>query len=403
MSQRLPTVQLKPGREKSAARGHQWLFSGALATSISGFAPGTLAEIVSASGSFVGRGYVNPKSDIAVRILTTQPDEAIDQAFFARRITRARDLRGYLRGVTDAYRLINAEGDFLPGVIVDSYAGVLVVQMHTAGMDRQTAPFVAALQETLQPRGIVLRNDVAVRKREGLTLADAQVVAGDVPDDLVISENGFRLAVDVTGGQKTGFYADQRDKRAALARYAGGLTGDAPILVNCYAYTGGFSIYAAAANSALRTINVDISAPAIEAAQRNMTLNDLDPARHEFVVADVPAFLQEARRDGKQYDGLILDPPAFAKTHNDVPQALAAYNRLNTTGMAILKPGGLLVTCSCSGSVSLDEFTLAVSQAALNAGRRIQLLETFRHGLDHPIALATPESAYLKVLFCRVE
>jgi 23S rRNA (cytosine1962-C5)-methyltransferase len=394
----LPVLTLKAHRDEAVARGHPWIFSRAIRDPKPDLAPGALVDVRDAAGAFVARGYYHPQTDIAVRVLTRDPDEPIDAAFLARRIRLARALRAPLERdpYTNAYRLINAEGDFLPGVIVDRYADVLVAQISTAGMERLAPDLVTALGEVMQPAGVVLRNDVSARAREGLARERTRLAWGDAPPLVEIRENGLRFTVDVWTGQKTGFFLDQRDKRQALRKYAAGAR-----VLNTFSYTGGFGIAAAVAGAAHVT-SVDQSGPVIAHAHEQFALNDLDPAAHEFLVGDAFAYLEKWAESDERFDIVILDPPAFAKTLQARPQALRAYRRLNLLGMRVLAPGGLLVTCSCSGSVSLDDFSAVVQEAAQRLSRTVQTAETFTHGLDHPVLLAMPEGGYLKALFCRI-
>ncbi len=394
----LPTASLKPRKEEILQGGHLWLFSGALQQPPRWIEPGGLVDVKSSTGQFVARGYYNPQTDIAIRILTREIDEAIDLDFFRRRVRSAAGLRQVFDpDNTNAYRLINAEGDGLPGLVVDRYAEILVVQVHTFGMERLRSLVVDALIKETGARGILMRNDGQARRREGLEVEEPLVVAGGVPTRVAVRENGVLFVVDPWQGQKTGFFLDQRDKREALRKYA-----RAKRVLNCFSYTGGFSVYAALASSETRVTSVDISAPAIEGAREHFVMNGVDPNRHEFHVADVFEYLEQAQREGGQFDVVVLDPPAFAKTQGTRAQALKAYRRLNTLGMQVLRPGGILLTCSCSGVIGMDDLLGAVSQSAQRLQRTVQLLETFTHGVDHPINLAMPETAYLKAVFCRL-
>lgn len=397
-----PVIKIKAGREWQLKRGHPWLFSGGIQQVPKGVALGGLVDLQDAAGGFVGRGYYNPKTDIAVRLLTRQ-DEPIDQKFFQKRIKAAWDLRRQALdlGRTDVFRLVHAEGDFLPGVIADYYAGVIVLQSHTAGIDLLLEPLAAALAEVTQPKAILLRTDVAVRSREGLGKGEPRLLMGEIPPDLQVTENGLRFKIDPWKGQKTGFFTDQRDKRQALYRYARALPAGAT-MANLFSYTAGFSVYAASAQPGLKTVNVDQSASALEQARQNFELNQLDPAAHIFETGDAFKWLEAERASEAKHDIVILDPPAFAKTHREKDKALKGYTRLNALGLPLVKPGGLLITCSCSGSVSMAEFENAVREAAAQTGQSLQILEIFENGADHPWSLIAPESRYLKVLFGRV-
>ncbi|MBE3558393.1 MAG: class I SAM-dependent rRNA methyltransferase [Ktedonobacteraceae bacterium] len=395
---RYPTASLKPHREESLLGGHLWIFSGALQQPPHWIEAGGLVDVKSATGKFVARGYYNPRTDIAIRILTHDVDEDIDGEFFRRRVRRAIELRRVFEPEqTNAYRLVNAEGDGLPGLIVDWYADILVAQVHTLGMQRLRPLLIGALMQETGARGLLLRNDSQGRRREGLEIEKPEVVAGVVPLQVTIRENGIQFLVDPWQGQKTGFFLDQRDKRAALRKYA----RDSRVL-NCFSYTGGFSVYAALAGGETHVTSVDISAPAIEAARQQFGLNGLEAAAHEFVVADVFDYLEEAQRDGELFDVVVLDPPAFARTESARAQALKAYRRLNTLAMQVLRPEGILLSCSCSGAVKMDDLLGVLALSAQRLARPVQILESYTHGVDHPINLAMPETSYLKAVFCRV-
>ncbi|HEV2581582.1 MAG TPA: class I SAM-dependent rRNA methyltransferase [Ktedonobacteraceae bacterium] len=393
-----PTASLKPHKEEILQSGHLWIFSGALQQPPSWIEPGGLVDVKSATGQFVARGYYNPRTDIAIRVLTRDSDEAIDFAFLRRRIRSALELRHVFDpDSTNAYRLINAEGDGLPGLVVDRYAEILVAQVHTLGMERLSEQVIEALAEESGARGILLRNDGQARRREGLEVEEPVVAVGGVPTRVAIRENGVLFQVDPWEGQKTGFFLDQRDKRFALRKYA-----QAKRVLNCFSYSGGFSVNAALANSATRVTSVDISAPAIEAAREHFLMNGLDPNLHEFRSADVFDYLEEAHRGGELFDVVVLDPPAFAKSQATRTPALKAYRRLNTLGMQVLRPGGILLTCSCSGVIGMDDLLGAVAHSAQRLQRTVQVLETYTHGVDHPVNLAMPETDYLKAVFCRL-
>ncbi len=394
-----PTASLKPHREESLQNGHLWIFSGALQQPPRWIGPGGLVDVKSSTGEFVARGYYNPRTDIAIRILTRDVDEAIDYDFMRRRLHSAAMLRQVFDPEqTNAYRLVNAEGDGLPGLIVDRYAEILVAQIHTLGMEQLRSLVIEALMDETGARGLLVRNDSQSRRREGLELEDAQVAAGVVPTQVAIRENGVLFLVDPWEGQKTGFFLDQRDKRASLRKYSRGKR-----VLNCFSYSGGFSVYAALTSPETHVTSVDISEPAIEAARQHFVLNGLDPNQQEFHVADVFDYLEQAVGRGELFDVVVLDPPAFARTQNARAQALKAYRRLNTLGIQALRPGGILLTSSCSGVVGMDDLLGTLSQVAQRLQRTVQLLETYTHGVDHPINLAMPETAYLKAVFCRVE
>lgn len=394
-----PTTSLKPRREESLASGHLWIFSGALQQPPRWIEAGGLVDVKSATGQFVARGYYNPQTDIAIRILTYNSDEAIDGAFLRRRIHEAMELRTVFDPThTNVYRLIHSEGDGLPGLVVDRYADILVAQIHTAGMERLRPLLIDALMEETGAHGILLRNDGQSRRREGLEVEEPAVAVGEVPPQVLVRENGVQFLIDPWQGQKTGFFIDQRDKRAALQKYV----HDKRVL-NCFSYTGGFSVYAALTGQETRVTSVDISAPAIEAARQHFTLNGMNPDGHIFLIANVFDYLEQAQSVGELFDVVVLDPPAFAKSQNARTQALKAYRRLNQLGMQVLRPGGILLTCSCSGVIGMDDLLGTLSQVAQRLQRSVQLLESYTHGVDHPLNLAMPETSYLKAVFCRVK
>ena len=398
MSLLYPTASLKPHREESLLSGHLWIFSRALQQPPHWIEPGGLVDVKSATGQFMARGYYNPQTDIAIRILTHDIGEAIDGEFLQRRIRSALELRQVFDPVqTNAYRLIHSEGDGLPGLVVDRFADILVAQIHTAGMERLLPLLIDALMSETRARGLLLRNDSQSRRREGLEVEEPAVAAGEVPAQVAVRENGVRFLVDLWQGQKTGFFLDQRDKREAMRKYVRGKR-----ILNCFSYTGGFSVYAALTSNETRVTSVDISATAIGLARQHFSLNGLDPDKHEFLIAKVFEYLEQAHRKGEQFDVVILDPPAFAKTQGARTQALKAYRRLNLLGMHVLRSGGILLTCSCSGVVGLDDFLGVLAQATQRLHRPVQLLEIYTHSVDHPINLAMPETTYLKAVFCRV-
>ncbi|GCE28362.1 ribosomal RNA large subunit methyltransferase I [Dictyobacter alpinus] len=393
-----PATSLKPRRDESLQSGHLWIFSGALQQAPHWVENGGILDVKSDTGKFIARGYYNANTDIAIRILTHDPDEAIDSDFLRRRIRSAMQLREVFEPeVTNAYRLINSEGDGLPGLVVDRYADILVAQIHTAGMEQLRPLVIEALMQETGARGILLRNDSQSRRREGLFVQEPVVVAGEVPAQAEVRENGVSFFIDFWEGQKTGFFLDQRDKRESLRKYTRGKR-----VLNCFSYTAGFSVYAALNNPPAQTTSVDISEPAIDAAKQIFAMNGLNPDDHEFIVSDVFEYLEAAWKRGELFDSVILDPPAFAKTQGARTHALKAYRRLNYLGMQVLKPGGLLLTCSCSGVIGMDDLLGTISVSAQRLHRPVQVLESYTHGLDHPINIAMPETAYLKAVFCRI-
>jgi 23S rRNA (cytosine1962-C5)-methyltransferase len=391
-------LRLHPGRDYTLRHGHPWVFSGAFRSIPRAIPPGAVVDVLDAAGNWLARGHLNPANSLAFRALTWDEREEIDAAFYARRCARAAALRSLLPADVTAYRLIHAEADSLPGLIVDRYDRWLVAQFHTAGVERDREKIIEALAQAIQPEGILARDDVNARGREGLTVGGAAVAHGDIPETIEIREGAVRYLVDPYHGQKTGFFLDQREKRARIAE----LAPHATALLNCFSYSGGFALAGLAGNPALHTVNVDSSAPALELARRNYTLNGHDPAAHEFIDSDVTRYLQSAADSGETFDIVVLDPPAFAKSLSAKEKALRAYERLNTLGARAVASGGLLLTCSCSGGVDAAEFETAVRVALARAGRMAQIITSFGPSLDHPTLPGFVEDRYLKALLLRV-
>lgn len=403
MNERIPRVSVKKGREWHIRRGHPWLFSGGISQAPSKVQPGAIVELLDIDGKYVATGYFNPNCDIAVRILTRKQGQKIDKDFLEERLRAAWTLRQQCinLGETNVFRLVNAEGDFLPGFIVDYYDRVLSVQSHTAGSDALLNDFIDSLKRIIEPRAIVLRNDLSVRKREGLEPEEARIIHGSINEQIQVKENGHSFFVDPLAGQKTGFFTDQRDKRLAVAEIVRRLPVGSS-LFNGFCYTAGFSIYAASANWQIRTINVDESSRALDEAKANFHLNGIDEEKHEFHCADVFSFLESAIAKNTVFDVVILDPPAFAKSAKDKSKALKAYARMTRLGVTATAPDGILALCSCSGAVDMQEWIATVTEVVGHTGRSAQLIQTFQHGCDHPINLIAPEGGYLKVVLLRI-
>ncbi len=394
-----PTLQLKPGRDRPIISGHPWVFSGALQEVPATIQPGDIVDLMSARGEFVARGYINPRNSLAFRVLTWDPDEPVDQAFFDTRVQQAAELRALLeRQGTNAYRLVHAEGDYLPGLIVDRFERYLVAQIHTAGMERQREAVIAALRRAVRPEGILLRNDIGVRGREGLPVGEAEVVWGAIPETITVEEAGIRYLVDPYHGQKTGFFLDQRDKRARIRECA----GQAGTLLNLFSYSGSFALAGLAANPRLRTVNVDASKSALDLARQNYALNGHALEGHEFLAEDVVAYLKTRVADDARFDIVVVDPPAYAKSMESKHRALYGYETLNALAARVVAPGGYLLTCSCSGVIDMGEFESVVHGALLHARRRTQVIGSFTVSLDHPTLPGFPEDRYLKALLIRM-
>ena len=392
-------VFLRAGKERPVRLRHPWLFSGALGRIEAEASDGDVVDVVSAGGEWLARGYLNRSSQITVRLLTWDTEEQIDRDFWRRRLQRAIAGRAALAAdpQTTAYRLVHAESDGLPGLVVDRYGDWLVAQFLTLGIERQKEAIVELLMELAEPQGIIERSDVAVRRKEGLERRSG-LLAGDAPPPLVeVQEHGHRFAVDIVAGQKTGFYLDQRQNRQRVAAYAAGRE-----TLNAFAYTGAFAVYALAAG-ARHVTNVESSYEALELAEHNLALNGFDPDQQaEQIAGNVFEVLRGFRDAGRQFDLAILDPPRFAETRGQVEAATRGYKDINLLALQLLRPGGILATFSCSGLVSEDLFQKVVFGASVDAGRDVQILERLSQPPDHPVLLAFPEGAYLKGFICRV-
>lgn len=388
-------VIIKKGREKSLLNRHPWIFSGGIFRTEGGPQTGDIVSLNDAEGKFLGKGFYNSHTSIAVRVLTWD-DEPIDIAFWNKRLQQALALRTMLFAgtKTNAYRIIHGEADLIPGLTLDHYNGYCVMQIASAGLEKCKTDIVTAIQQTLKPKGILERGDLVARKVEGLP-QENKVLAGTIPETVTITENNMQLLVDLHKGQKTGMFLDQRDNRKRVGELAANKT-----VLNCFSYSGGFTV-AAALNGA-KTTSIDISPEAIELCKQNFKLNNLDLAGHQFIAADVFGDLRRLRAEKQTFDMIILDPPAFAKSKDHVSQAAKGYKDINYVALQILKENGILVTCSCSQHIDRMLFQKIVNDAARDAGRTVQLLEFRGQAPDHPINLAHPEGDYLKVMLCRV-
>ena len=389
----LPRIILKRGKEKPVLRGHPWVFSGAVARVEGEVSPGEVGEVYSQGGQFLGRGHINPRSQIIVRFLTQKKDE-LGEEFFRGRISRAVVLRkDWSRGKTNAYRVINGEGDFLPGLIAERYGETLVFQCLTAGMDRLKEMLINLLVKELRPQSIYERSDVATRNEEGLAESNGLLYGKDVPEWIEIEEHGCRFRVNVKKGQKTGFYLDQRENRFSLRELSKGKK-----ILDCFSYTGAFSIQAAS-GSAKEVTLIDSSEEALAIAEQHFRLNRLEKVPHRLIRGDVFEIMRGLEPG---YDIVILDPPPFAKKKGHLPGASRGYKDLNLWAFRLLNKEGLLFTFSCSHHMSWDLFQKIVFSAALDSGRSVQLIGRMGHPWDHPINICHPEGEYLKGLICRV-
>ncbi len=381
----MESVILKPGRDKAIRNRHHWIFSGAI-RSMPDFENGSILPVQSADGDMLGHAYFNQKASITgcmVSFGDTPPEDAISQ-----NLERAIELRHryFDPAVTNAFRLINAEGDFIPGLVADLYDDVLVLQVGTLGMDRLKPFILDILAEKLKPRSVYEKSDLPSRREEGLQDYEATLY-GEPVEQVRIREDGLPFLVNVAGSQKTGFYLDQREMRKLVREQAAGRR-----VLNAFAYTGAFSVYAIK-GGAIRADSVESSEKAIGLARENFMLNGITADAGSFFTADVFEFL---RRPELDYDFIILDPPAFAKKKSDVVPACRGYKDINRLAIQKVRPQGLVLTFSCSRFVDERLFQQVVFESALEAGRRARILQRYRQPYDHPINIYHPETEYLK-------
>lgn len=392
-----PRLVLKSGREKSLLQRHPWVFSGAVARVEGAPLPGAVVDVVDGAGRVLARGSYSPRSQIRARLCTWDPLEAIDRAFLRGRLERA--LAGRAGLVQDAgttvYRLVHAESDGLPGVIVDRYGPFLVLQLLSQGAEAWRDDLVVLLAECCAPQGIYERSDASVRKLEGLSLRSGLLWGQEPPERVEVLEGGHPLLVDLRGGQKTGAFLDQRENRLRVALHCAGRE-----VLDAFAYSGWFAVHAAVGGAA-SVVGLDSSEDALSLARANARRNGLE-GRLSWELGNAFEVLRHWRAAGRSFDVIVLDPPKFAARRSQVAAAARGYKDINLLGMQLLRPGGLLATFSCSGHVSADLFQKIVFGASMDAGRDVQILASLAQGTDHPVLLTFPEGAYLKGLLCRV-
>ena len=388
-----PELRLKPHEERRLRAGHLWVYSNEIdivKTPLGALAAGTLCRLVDSRSKALGLAYVNPHTLLSARLLTSNASAVIDAAWFERRIRSALTLRERLYD-KPFYRLVYGESDGLPGLVIDRYGAVCVVQIATAGMEQLKAPMLEGLKLALKPAGILLRNDVGMRETEGLESYVEEI--GEVPDTVEIDEAGVRIEVPVKTGQKTGWFYDQRSNRDQLAKYVAGKT-----VLDVFSYLGGWSLRALAAG-AKSAVALDSSASALEGAARNAALNGMTL---ETIQAKALDTLREMRVHQRKFDVVIVDPPALIKRKKDLEPGSAHYGALNKTAIDVLAPEGILISCSCSHHMEADALQRILLRESRTAGRRLQILAQGGQGPDHPVHPAIPETRYLKAYFCRV-
>ena len=389
------TLALRAGREKSTRRLHPWIFSGAVADVRGNPSPGDTVRVVSAQNDFVGFGAYSPESQLRVRMWSFDPDAVIDDEFVASRVVAAAHRRAHLAPISDSARLVFSEADGVPGVIADRYGNSVVLQLGTAAADKWSDVVADALMSLDGVDCVYERSDIDAREREGLTQRTGLLRGNQPPPESIINERGYRFSVGFTEGQKTGFYLDQRNARAAIAEVAHGRR-----VLNAFSYTGAFSVIAAA-KGATEVTSLDSSGSALVGARRNAELNQVEVG--EQIEGDAFAELRKLRDRARSYDLILLDPPKLAPTEAQVERASRAYKDLNLLAAKLLAPGGILMTFSCSGGMSPDLFQKVVAGAALDARRNLRIIGRLDQPSDHPVPLNFPEAAYLKGLILEAD
>lgn len=392
-----PIVTLKPRAAQPFFNRHPWVFTGAISRVSGQPVAGSEVVVKTFEGKFVARGLFNPDSNIRVRLYTWDEQQPIDSAFLAQQLDAALALRRafFTSPLTTAYRLVFSESDGLSGLTVDKYDDWLLVQITSRALAERREVLFDLLQDRLQPKGIWLRTEKGIGESEGLQLNDGLVRGVEPPRPLRVLENGLAVMVDVAEGQKTGAFLDQRDNRVAAARFC----KDARVL-DLFCYAGGFGIHAAGAG-ACSVICVDSSQSALDSALTNATENQVAD-RIQCVRSDVFRYLEQARAAGEVFDVVVLDPPKMARRQAGLDQALRGYHSLNAMSASLVRPGGILVTCSCSGRVSRADFEMMLANVSTSLRRPIQILESRGQPADHPVSPNCPENSYLKCYICRV-
>jgi 23S rRNA (cytosine1962-C5)-methyltransferase len=391
-------VILKKGKEKAVLQRHPWVFSGAIEKVKGKPANGDVVQLLNAQGEFMAYGFYNDQSRVTLRLLEWNKDVQVDEAWFREKVATAVKSRdSILANGTNTCRLIFSESDYLPGLIVDKYAGHLAVQVLTSGIQNVMPVIIDELKKLLNPESISDKSDNTSRAHEGLAEAENKVLAGSPPPELVeVLENNVVYGINISEGQKSGFYCDQRDNRHVLAMHARNKK-----VLDCFCYTGGFTLNSLKEGAASVT-SVDSSALAIETLAENIRLNKLDATKHTAIKSDVNTQLRKFRDEGEKFDVIVLDPPKYAPSRSALTRASRAYKDLNRLGMLLLNEGGLLATYSCSGAMDMETFKQVIAWAALDAGKQVQFIYQFHQPEDHPVRASFPEGEYLKGLLCRV-
>jgi len=391
-------ARLKKGKEKAVKQLHPWVFSGAIESIKGKPVNGEIITVTDANGTFLAKGFYNNQSRVAVRLLEWDNEVELNEAWWRNRVANAVKARKSLLNTkdTNVCRIVFSEADYLPGLIVDKYADYLSVQIHSAGIEHVKSVLLDELQKQLNPKGIFDRSDTSARAHEGLESSHG-ILSGDAPPEYVeVRENGIKYLINISEGQKSGFFCDQRNNREIVAEHSAGKR-----VLDCFSYSGGFSLNALN-SGASAVISIDSSVLAIETLNKNIELNGFDKSKQQSIQSDVNKQLRNLRENDEKFDIVILDPPKYAPTRSSLDKASRAYKDLNRVGMSLLNSGGLLATFSCSGAVDINHFKQILAWAALDAGKEIQFIYQFCQPEDHPIRASFPEGEYLKGLLCRI-
>jgi len=387
-------VSLKRGRERRVRGFHPWVYRGDILSYSRKPKPGELCVVRDYKGSFLAKGYINPESYIAIRILTFRREENIDRSFFEKRVREALNYRKKVVSNSDAYRLIHSEADYLPGFIADKYGDFVVIQVTTLGMDMLKKELVEALISVVSPKGIYEKSNVPARELEGLEPFEG-IIYGEVPERVIIEENSIKFYVQIVGGQKTGLFLDQRENKLLFARE---FVKEGDRVLDVFCHLGGFGIYAAKVGGASEVVMVDSSELAINLARENGRLNGVSD-KLSFIKGDAFKVMKELQQRGELFDAIVIDPPAFAKSKVYLEQAKKGYKELFLRGLKMLKPGGSIVVCSCSHHVTPPILEGILQSAAFDTKVPLRVFYTTYQSKDHPFVLQIPESRYLKCIF----
>jgi 23S rRNA (cytosine1962-C5)-methyltransferase len=391
-------VILKKGKEKAVLHRHPWVFSGAIEKVKGNPANGDIVKLIDAKGAFMAYGFYNDQSRVALRLLEWDEAVEVNEQWFREKVAMAVAGRNSLLtdGITNTCRLIFSESDYLPGLIVDKYAGHLAVQVLTSGIEKMMPCIIDELQHLLKPESIFDKSDASSRNHEGLQTQNIVLAGNHPPERVEVIENGIIYNINIAEGQKSGFYCDQRENRKIVAQYAKGKK-----VLDCFCYTGGFTLNSLRSGAAAVT-TVDSSVLAIDTLKENVLLNKFDTTKVTTIPSDVNKQLRKFRDEGEMFDIIVLDPPKYAPSRSALDKASRAYKDLNRLGMLLLNKGGLLATYSCSGAMDMETFKQVLAWAALDAGKQVQFIHQFCQPEDHPVRSSFPEGEYLKGLLCRV-